>query len=153
MRSDQPSPDLKTGNRKRRKPKAEPLTRSENMSRIRGKDTLPELVVRRAFWSAGLRYRLHDRRLPGNPDLVFARQRTVVFVHGCFWHCHEGCGNFRLPKTRTEWWATKLARNKARDAEVCTKLLAAGWRVIIIWECEVADRRLLDEHARKLKLT
>jgi len=153
MCSDQPGPDLKTGKRKRRKPKAKPLTRSENMSRIRGKDTLPELVVRRAFWAAGLRYRLHDRRLPGNPDLVFAGQRTVVFVHGCFWHCHEGCGNFRLPKTRTEWWAAKLARNKARDAEVCTKLRAAGWRVMVIWECEVADRRLLDELASKLKLT
>lgn len=154
MCSDQPGPDLKTGKRKRRKPpKAEPLTRSENMSRIRGKDTLPELAVRRAFWAAGLRYRLHDRRLPGSPDLVFARQRTVVFVHGCFWHCHEGCGNFRLPKTRTEWWAAKLARNKARDEEVRVELVAAGWRVIVIWECEVADRRLLDELANTLKLT
>ena len=153
MCSDQSGPDLKARTRKRRKPKAELLTRSENMSRIRGKDTLPELAVRRAFWAAGFRYRLHDRRLPGNPDLVFAGRRTVVFVHGCFWHCHEGCGNFRLPKTRTEWWAAKLARNKARDAEGCTKLRAAGWRVIVIWECEVADSRLLDELAKKLKLT
>lgn len=140
MCSDQPGPDLKTGKRKRRKPKAEPLTRSENMSRIRGKDTLPELAVRRAFWAAGLRYRLQDRRLPGTPDLVFAGQRTVVFVHGCFWHCHEGCSNFRIPKTRSEWWAEKLARNRARDEEVRMELVATGWRVLVIWECEVTDQ-------------
>lgn len=151
MCSDQSGPDLKTRKRKRRKPKAEPLTRSENMSRIRGKDTLPELAVRRAFWAAGLRYRLHDRRLPGNPDLVFTRQRTVVFVHGCFWHCHEGCSNFRIPKTRSEWWAAKLARNRARDEEVRVVLVAAGWRVVVIWECEVADQDRLAALIDRLK--
>jgi DNA mismatch endonuclease (patch repair protein) len=113
------------------------------MSRIRGKDTQPELAVRRAFWAAGLRYRLHDKRLPGNPDLVLSGRRVVVFVHGCFWHCHEGCGNFRIPKTRSEWWAAKLARNKARDAEVRAQLEAAGWHVVVIWECEVADQERL----------
>lgn len=124
--------------RQGRKPKEAPLTRSENMSRIRGKDTQPEMMVRRAFWAAGLRYRLHDRRLPGSPDLVFPGRRTVVFIHGCFWHCHDGCSNFRIPKTRTEWWTEKLARNKARDVDVRAKLKAAGWRVIVIWECEAA---------------
>lgn len=151
--SDQSDSVGKNRTRQGRKTKEAPLTRSENMSRIRSKDTQPEMVVRRAFWAAGLRYRLHDKRLPGSPDLVFPGRRTVVFIHGCFWHCHEGCGNFRTPKTRAEWWGAKLARNKARDAEVRAKLQAAGWRVIVIWECEVVDRRLLDELANKLKLT
>lgn len=151
VRSNQSGPeDIRK--RRGRKPKAAPLTRSENMSRIRGKDTQPEMTVRRTFWAAGLRYRLHDKRLLGNPDLVFPSRRAIVFVHGCFWHCHEGCGNFRIPKTRTEWWAAKLARNKARDVEVRAELEAAGWRVFVIWECEVADRRMLDGLARKLKL-
>jgi DNA mismatch endonuclease (patch repair protein) len=139
------------GGGRTRKGRKSKLTRSENMARIRGKDTQPEMKVRRAFWAAGLRYRLHDKRLPGNPDLVFRGRRTVVFVHGCFWHCHAGCSNFRIPKTRTDWWAVKLARNKARDVAIRTALEAAGWRVIVIWECEVADRRLLDELASKLK--
>jgi len=151
MCPDRPSLDPKTGKRKRRKPKAEPLTRSENMSRIRSKDTLPELAVRRAFSAAKLRYRLHDRRLPGNPDLVFVGQRTVVFVHGCFWHCHAGCRNFSIPKTRSEWWAAKLARNKARDEEARVELEAAGWRVVVIWECEVADQDRLTDVIEQLK--
>lgn len=151
-RSDQSDSGGKRRARQGRRLKEAPLTRSENMSRIRGKDTQPELVVRRAFWAAGLRYRLYDKRLPGSPDLVFPGRRIAVFIHGCFWHCHEGCRNFRIPKTRTEWWVAKLARNKARDAEVCAKLQAAGWRVIVIWECEVANRKLLDELANKLKM-
>jgi len=135
-----------------RKSVARPLTRSENMSRIRGKNTKPEMIVRRALWAKGLRYRLHDKRLPGSPDLVFPGLRAVVFVHGCFWHCHEGCSNFRIPKTRTEWWFAKLTRNKARDAEVRAELEAAGWRAFVIWECQVADQRLLNEFANILKL-
>lgn len=150
--SDQSGFGGKQKKRQNRKPKAGPLTRSENMSRIRGKDTGPEMMVRRAFWKAGLRYRLHDKRLPGSPDLVFPGRRTVVFVHGCFWHCHEGCSNFRIPKTRMEWWTAKLARNTARDAKVRAELEAAGWRVYVIWECEVADQGLLNELASELKL-
>ncbi|MDW3681601.1 very short patch repair endonuclease [Cupriavidus sp. CV2] len=144
-------PATKTGKWRRRGPKAAPLTRSENMARIRGKDTKPELAVRRALWASGLRYRLHDKRLPGNPDLVFTGRRAVVFVHGCFWHCHEGCSSFRIPKTRTEWWTAKLARNKARDAKVYAELVAAGWRVIVIWECELADQDRLAAVAEELK--
>lgn len=125
------------------KAKRPPLTRSENMARIRAKDTEPEMRVRRALWAAGLRYRLHDRRLPGCPDLVFPGRRTVVQVQGCFWHAHEGCDNFRLPKTRSEWWAAKLERNKERDAEARAKLAAAGWRVLVVWECETASTRRL----------
>lgn len=135
--------------RRRHKPKA-PLTRSENMSRIRGKDTGPEMAVRRAFWAAGLRYRLYDKSLPGKPDLVFPKRRTVVFVHGCFWHSHEGCPNFRLPKTRADWWAAKLARNKARDDEVRAALEAAGWRVMVVWECETESEELLQALVREL---
>ncbi len=129
------------------------LTRSENMSRIRGKNTKPEMTVRRALWKTGLRYRLHDKRLPGSPDLVFPGKRIVVFVHGCFWHCHEGCRNFRIPKTRTEWWSAKLARNKARDTNVCAQLEAMGWAAIVIWECEVTNSKRLAELAAKLKLS
>lgn len=150
-RSDQSSSGGKGTKRQCRKPEDAPLTRSENMSRIRGKDTKPEITVRRALWATGLRYRLHDKRLPGSPDLVFPSQRTVVFVHGCFWHCHQGCSNFRIPKTRTEWWTAKLARNKARDAEVRAELEAAGWRVFVIWECEVTNQGLLNEFASGLK--
>ncbi len=140
-----------TGKQRQRKTKTEPLTRSENMSRIRSRDTKPELVVRRSLWAAGLRYRLHDKRLPGKPDLVFTKQRTVVFVHGCFWHCHDGCPKFRLPKTNSEWWAEKLGRNKARDACVRAKLLASGWNVIVIWECEVEVASNLDALVETLK--
>lgn len=150
-RSDQSGSGGKRRKRQSWKHKDAPLTRSENMSRIRGKDTKPEMTVRRAFWADGLRYRLHDKRLPGNPDLVFPGRRTVVFVHGCFWHCHEGCSNFRIPKTRADWWAAKLARNKARDAEVQAKLEAAGWRVVVIWECEVTDGSRLAAVVSELK--
>jgi DNA mismatch endonuclease (patch repair protein) len=121
------------------------------MSRIRGKDTQPELRVRRAFWAAGLRYRLHDKRLPGRPDMVLRRQRTAIFVHGCFWHWHEGCANFRVPKTRSEWWTRKLAQNKARDVEVLAELDAQGWRSIVIWECEATDERKLVALATSLR--
>ena len=137
----------------RRKLKASVLGRSENMSRIRNKDTQPELTVRRALWAAGLRYRLHDQRLPGNPDLTLPGRHIAVFVHGCFWHCHEGCGNFRIPKTRREWWTTKLARNKQRDSEVRARLDAAGWRVFVIWECEAKNQCLLREFVHKLSLS
>lgn len=127
------------------------MTRSENMSRIRGKDTKPELKVRRALWAEGLRYRLHVKDLPGKPDLVFRKNRTVVFVHGCFWHCHEGCSNFRIPKTRTEWWTAKLTSNKVRDLAVRGKLMDAGWRVIVIWECQVDDPNFLVQLSKQLK--
>jgi DNA mismatch endonuclease (patch repair protein) len=123
----------------------ERLTRSENMSRIRGKDTGPEMTVRRAVWQAGLRYRLHDKRLPGKPDLVFSRLRTVVFVHGCFWHCHEGCKNSRVPKTRSDWWMNKLAGNKVRDMKASNCLRNMGWDVLVIWECEAANPKRVSD--------
>lgn len=111
-----------------------PEQRQLNMSRIRGKDTKPEMVIRRGLHARGLRYRLHDRSLPGRPDLVFPKYRTAVFIHGCFWHAH-GCASSKLPATRRDFWQTKLAANVARDRKAVDALLAAGWRVLIVWEC------------------
>lgn len=111
--------------------------RSLLMSRIRGKNTSPEMTVRRLLWRAGFRYRLHAKGLPGKPDIVFARRRAAIFVHGCFWHRHDGCTLFRLPKTRTSFWDDKLQRNRERDARTVTALVAAGWRVAVVWECGV----------------
>ncbi len=108
------------------------------MARVRGKDTAPELRVRRALHGAGLRYRLHARGLPGTPDLVFPSRRIAVFVHGCFWHRHTdpACKLARMPKSRLDFWAPKLARNAERDADKEATLRAAGWEVMLIWECE-----------------
>lgn len=110
--------------------------RSLLMSRIRGKNTSPEMTVRGLLWGAGFRYRLHAKRLPGKPDIVFSKRRAVIFVHGCFWHRH-GCSLFRLPKTRTAFWDDKLQRNRERDAGAVAALVAAGWRVAVVWECGV----------------
>ena len=115
------------------------------MSRIRGKDTRPELLVRRALHAAGLRYRLHVRDLPGRPDLVFSGARGVIFVHGCFWHGHD-CPLFRLPATRAEFWAAKVAANQARDVKVQARLKVAGWRVMTVWECALRGRARLPAH-------
>jgi DNA mismatch endonuclease, patch repair protein len=107
------------------------------MSRIKGKDTKPEILVRRFLFSNGFRYRLHDKRLPGKPDLVLLKHKAVVFIHGCYWHGHQGCKYFVVPKTRTEWWLNKIMGNQSRDRGHATALLALGWRVIIVWECEL----------------
>ncbi len=115
-----------------------PERRSFNMSRIRCQDTKPELVVRRALYAAGLRYRLHGA-LPGKPDIVFGRRRAVVFVHGCFWHGHD-CPMFKVPATRQDFWVAKISANQARDARVRDALLSSGWRVMTVWECAVRGR-------------
>lgn len=112
-------------------------TRSYNMSRIRGKDTKPEILVRKYLHAHGLRYRLHDKTLPGKPDVVLPKYRTVIFVHGCFWHMHEGCRYFVVPKTRTEFWMEKIGKNVANDLKQQSALIAAGWRVITVWECQL----------------
>ena len=119
-----------------REPRRAPLTRSEVMSRVRSKDTTPEIAVRRALHAAGLRFRLHRRDLPGRPDIVLPGRRTVVFVHGCFWHSHAGCKRARTPATRLDYWLPKLRRNVERDQASEAALKAAGWRVLVIWECE-----------------
>lgn len=110
-------------------------TRSRMMAGVRGKDTRPELALRRALHARGFRFRLHSKSVPGRPDLVLAKYRTVVFVHGCFWHRHEGCRYATTPATRQEFWQAKFTTNVARDAAVRTKLLNDGWRVATVWEC------------------
>ncbi len=114
-----------------------PDQRSERMSRVRGKSTKPEMKVRRIAHAMGYRYRLHSRTLPGHPDLVFSSRKKVIFVHGCFWHRHEGCG--RMPKSRLDFWAPKLESNKTRDLENQQRLRAMGWSFLVIWECEIKD--------------
>lgn len=113
-------------------------TRSRMMSGIGGRDTGPELIVRRALHAAGFRYRLHARHLPGKPDLVLPRHHAVVFVHGCFWHRHSGCRYATTPATRADFWQEKFSRNVERDRRVENRLLEAGWRVATIWECGLA---------------
>ena len=122
----------------------DPAARSALMGRIRGVDTGPERTVRRAAHRLGYRYRLHRRSLPGRPDLVFPARKAVIFVHGCFWHRHEGCSKASTPKTRIDFWTGKFARNVERDREVRDRLERAGWRVLVIWECEIRDRARLD---------
>ncbi|MCC4598004.1 DNA mismatch endonuclease Vsr [Xanthomonas campestris pv. phormiicola] len=115
-----------------------PSERSERMSRIRGKDTKPELTLRKAVHRLGLRYRLHGTRLPGKPDLVFRRYKTVVFVHGCFWHRHAGCSIATTPKSNTAFWLEKFGKNTDRDKRVAAQLEEQGWRVLVAWECELS---------------
>jgi DNA mismatch endonuclease, patch repair protein len=122
-------------------------TRSRMMSGIRGKNTSPELAVRRFLHSKGYRYRLHVAAIPGRPDIVLRRLKSVVFVHGCFWHRHAGCRFSYTPKSNIAFWQEKFASNVARDRLVRTQLRRAGWRAHVIWECEVDDRGL----ARLLK--
>jgi len=112
-------------------------TRSYNMSRIKGKDTKPEMLVRRFLHAHGFRYKLHDKTLPGKPDIVLPKYKTVIFVHGCFWHGHEGCKYYVVPKTRTEWWVEKIGKNKANDKKAFISLSEAGWKIVDIWECDL----------------
>ena len=117
-------------------------TRSYNMSRIRAKDTKPEMIVRKYLFSRGFRYRLHVRKLPGKPDLVLPKFRTVIFVNGCFWHGHEGCKYYVLPKNNQDWWLRKINRNRELDEKNTGELNRDGWRVITIFECELKNGKL-----------
>jgi len=117
--------------------------RSEIMSKVRSKNTTPELVVRRLIFGMGYRYRLHDKRLPGKPDLVFSRRRKAVFVNGCFWHGHENCRYGKLPKSRLDFWKPKIDRNRQRDVENLRRLEDEGWSVLTVWQCEVKDQEKL----------
>lgn len=117
--------------------------RSERMSRVRSQDTKPELTVRRLVHSLGYRYRLHDSCLPGTPDLVFSGRKRVIFVHGCFWHRHQGCKLARLPKSRLEFWGPKLEANRKRDEASVRSLQEIGWDVLTVWECQVKDTAAL----------
>jgi DNA mismatch endonuclease, patch repair protein len=112
-------------------------TRSYNMSHIKGKDTKPELLMRKFLFSKGLRFRLYDKNLPGKPDIVLPKYKTVIFIHGCFWHGHENCKYFVIPETRTEWWLKKIERTKQLDCDNFQALQVLGWRVLTIFECEL----------------
>ena len=111
--------------------------RHANMAAIHGKDTKPEMIVRKWLWGRGYRYRLNHPRLPGKPDIVMRKYRTCIFVNGCFWHGHEGCKYYTTPKTNMEFWVNKVRRNKERDSKVQRELAAMGWHSITIWECEL----------------
>ncbi|RYE57260.1 MAG: DNA mismatch endonuclease Vsr [Sphingobacteriales bacterium] len=112
-------------------------TRSYNMSRIKGKNTKPEMLVRRFLHAHGFRYRLHVKDLPGKPDIILPKYKTAIFVHGCFWHGHEHCRYYVVPKTRTEWWLDKINRNIENDLKASIVLLEKGWKVLTVWECEL----------------
>ena len=117
-------------------------TRSFNMSQIKGKNTKPEMLVRKFLFANGFRYRLHDPKLPGKPDIVLHKYKTVIFVNGCFWHEHKGCSYFVLPKTRTEWWLQKIKGTMNRDKAAEIALNVLGWKVILIWECQLKKNNL-----------
>lgn len=127
-----------------------PAERSERMSRIRSSDTKPEIVLRKALHKLGFRFRLHGRRLPGKPDIVLPKHRTVIFVHGCFWHRHPGCKVATTPKTNTDFWIDKFDRNQSRDTRNSEALAAAGWRVLVVWECELGNAAKVDSRTADL---
>lgn len=116
--------------------------RSYNMSRIKGKDTKPEMLVRKFLHGQGFRYRLHDKKLPGKPDIVLPMYKTVIFIHGCFWHGHEGCKYFVVPKSRTEWWLNKINSNIANDIRVCETLQKEGWKILVLFECDLKKHKI-----------
>ncbi|PKL11037.1 MAG: very short patch repair endonuclease [Spirochaetae bacterium HGW-Spirochaetae-8] len=118
--------------------------RSEVMSRIRGKNTRCELMVRRYLFAQGFRFRIHDKRFPGHPDLVLPKYHTIIMVNGCFWHGHKDCRLYREPKTNREFWSAKILCNTLRDARILAELESLGWRVLIVWECELRTKRLRD---------
>jgi DNA mismatch endonuclease (patch repair protein) len=121
-----------------------PDIRSKMMRAIRGSDTQPEMRVRKYLHAVGLRYRVHDRSLPGRPDICLPSRKIAIFIHGCFWHQHPGCPDAATPATRSDFWQAKFAANRTRDAQVAGKLTAVGWQVITIWECQTRNELELD---------
>lgn len=126
-----------------------PRQRSHAMSRVRSTDTSPERRLRSLIHHMGYRFRLHRRDLPGRPDLAFPSRRKVIFVHGCFWHQHQSCGKAQIPRTRRNYWQAKLTRNVARDARVKRQLRAEGWKVLVVWECQLANLYTLSRRIRR----
>jgi DNA mismatch endonuclease (patch repair protein) len=127
-----------------------PAHRSTIMSKVRSRDTQPEMRVRHALHALGLRYRLHRKDLPGSPDVVFPRQQVAVFVHGCFWHQHPGCKRASIPETRRKFWSAKLKKNVERDCAALSALEIAGWSVEVIWECETKNSAVLTGRAERI---
>jgi DNA mismatch endonuclease (patch repair protein) len=127
-----------------------PAKRSAVMARVKGRDTTPELAVRRLLWRLGARYRLQRRDLPGKPDIVLAGRKLAIFVHGCFWHGHDCARGARVPKANRDYWVGKVARNRVRDTDVQARLAASGWRVAVVWECELKDAAGLERRLAAL---
>lgn len=127
-----------------------PEKRSQMMAGIRGKDTKPEIIVRKALHSTGLRFRLHRKDVAGVPDIVLPGRRVAIFVHGCFWHMHEGCKYFKLPSSNEEFWREKLSKNVCRDRLAISQLQDASWRVLTIWECTTRNRSSLEALANRM---
>ncbi|MCC5930320.1 MAG: DNA mismatch endonuclease Vsr [Cyclobacteriaceae bacterium] len=123
-----------------------PEVRSHNMRQIKGKNTKPETLVRKFLHANGFRYRLHVKELPGKPDIVLPKYNTIIMVHGCFWHGHEGCKYFVIPKTRTQWWVDKINRTREKDLECTLELQQRGWKMLTVWECELKP----DQRNKKL---
>ena len=117
-------------------------TRSYNMSQIRSKHTRPEIQVRKFLHAHGFRYTLHNKKLPGKPDIVLPKHKTIIFIHGCFWHGHKKCKYYVVPKTRTEWWLNKINSNKANDAKAVKALKIQGWKIIHLWECDLKANKI-----------
>lgn len=128
-----------------------PVKRSQMMSGIKGKNSLPEMLVRRTLFLMGYRFRLHRRDLPGTPDIAMPGRRIAIFVHGCFWHAHQGCKYAKTPSTRADFWSAKLRANVERDRRVSDELTANGWRVLRVWECATRDRDALSGLAAALQ--
>lgn len=127
-----------------------PEQRSRNMAAIKGKDTKPEMIVRKYLFSRGLRFRVQVKKLPGTPDIVLPKYKTAIFVNGCFWHGHEGCKYFRLPKSNVEFWREKIERNIERDRESMKALFDLGWKVIRVWECELRNKANREDTLNKI---
>lgn len=127
-----------------------PEQRSRCMAAVKSSDTKPEMLVRRYLHNMGLRYSLHNKKLPGSPDIVMRRFKTVIFVHGCFWHGHESCKYYRLPKSNTEFWQDKVNKNRARDERDIEALHKLGWNVIVVWECELKTETLRQQTFSRL---
>jgi DNA mismatch endonuclease (patch repair protein) len=125
------------------------LRRSANMRAVPSRNTGPEIRVRQIAHSLGYRFRLHSRSLPGKPDIVFPSRQKVIFVHGCFWHQHKGCSRASLPQTNSEFWRTKLSLNAARDSRQMAAMKNLGWRVLVVWECEIRNERRLEARLRR----
>jgi DNA mismatch endonuclease (patch repair protein) len=128
------------------------VTRSYNMSRVKSKNTKPEMLVRTFLHGKGFRYKLHDKSLPGKPDLVLPKYKTIVFIHGCFWHGHEGCKYFSVPQTRTEWWLNKIDTNILNDQKSIRALKEAGWKIVTIWGCELKPAKIENTFRKLLRV-
>ncbi len=126
-------------------------TRSYNMSQIRSGNTKPEMLVRRFLHAQGFRYKLHDKKLPGRPDIVLPKYKTVIFIHGCFWHGHNNCRYFVVPKTRTDWWLEKILRNRANDKKAVNGLRKDRWKIIHLWECNLKPAKIEKTFSSLLK--